>query len=510
MRPAGWALGAVLCALALLLVLQAHSSLRWRIDHDTPLLHYVAWMMREHGAAPYRDIFETSLPGTFAFHWAILATVGDSNLAFRCVDLVLLATVLAATFAFMRRFGTMPALWAVVTFGLIYLWQGEAMSLQKDYVGLVPITWALAAIPADADRPIGLRRLALVGFLFGLAIIIKPHLAMGLPVFLVMLLAPRAPDARPAIGKCLLAASLAAGIPLAVALGWLASQGALASFFEIEWHYLPLHTQIDGFQEVLTGRSRVVYDVDMFFRFGGFGAIFFAALFAAYRMLAHPTAPAWKRGALFLLACTLVYAIYPVPANKFWPYHYMPFVYFCSIAAALGMARVPETSASGRTAGSMAALVLLVAIAMEAHPALMVQALVQEHETGAPLPPRRADEIGDWLRVHLRPGDTVQPLDWTGGAVNGMLLAHAPLATRFLYDYHFYHHVANPYIQQLRTQFMSQLREARPRFVIQVNHGKPWVRGEGTTREFPQLESFLAQDYRPAFEGAGYRILERR
>jgi hypothetical protein len=377
-------------------------------------------------------------------------------------------------------------------------------------VGLIPIAWALAAIPIDAARPIGLWRFALVGFLFGLAIIVKPHLAMGLPVFLVMLLAPRPADARPGIGKCLLAASVAAVVPLATALARLAAHGALASFFDIEWHYLPLHTQINGNQEVLSGFASVVFALDMFFRFGGFGPIFFAALFALYCVLTQSVSPVWRRGALFLLACTLVYAIYPVPANKFWAYHYMPFAYFCSIAAALAMARVPGKPDTSRAAGSMATLVLIVAIAMEVHPALMVETLARQHQTGAPLPQRRADEIGAWLHAHLRPSDTVQPLDWTGGAVNGMLLAHAPLATRFLYDYQFYHHVGNPYIQQLRAEFIGQLQSSRPRFVVQVETEKPWVRGDGTTREFPELQAFLDANYRTATQGAGWRILERR
>ena len=90
-----------------------------------------------------------------------------------------------------------------------------------------------------------------------------------------------------------------------------------------------------------------------------------------------------------------------------------------------------------------------------------------------------------------------------------MLQARAPLATRFMYDFHFYHHVDTPYITRLRRQFLRQLSGARPRFVIQVFEGRPWPGGPGTTREFPLLQEFLNAEYRTVREGETYRILER-
>lgn len=60
---------ALLFVLATTLLIKAYSSLTWRMEHDTPLLYYAAFMMDKHGLIPYRDIFETSMPGTFAFHY---------------------------------------------------------------------------------------------------------------------------------------------------------------------------------------------------------------------------------------------------------------------------------------------------------------------------------------------------------------------------------------------------------------------------------------------------------
>jgi hypothetical protein len=122
----------------------------------------------------------------------------------------------------------------------------------------------------------------------------------------------------------------------------------------------------------------------------------------------------------------------------------------------------------------------------------------------------RVEEIASYLEAHLRPGDTVQPLDWTGGAVHAMLIARARLATPFVYDFHFYHHVSTPYVQELRRRFMARLEAAPPRFVIRIETRKPWVQGEDTTRDFSALQHFLAARYAVGLAGDGYDVLVRR
>jgi hypothetical protein len=120
-----------------------------------------------------------------------------------------------------------------------------------------------------------------------------------------------------------------------------------------------------------------------------------------------------------------------------------------------------------------------------------------------------AIEIADYLTEYLQSGDKVQPLDWTGGVVHAMLLAGAQPATEFLYDFHFYHHVSEPYIQVLRQRFIRQLEKKRPRFIVQyTGDDKPWPKGEETTRDFPELQRILSSDYEVVKTGEKYRIFE--
>ena len=120
------------------------------------------------------------------------------------------------------------------------------------------------------------------------------------------------------------------------------------------------------------------------------------------------------------------------------------------------------------------------------------------------------DEIARFLHSHLHAGDTVQPLDWTSGAVHALWLARAPLATRFVYDFHFYHHVSHPYIIRLRREFIEAITSGKPRFIVDITGDRAWPNGIDTTREFPELKSFMECNYATVSTGMNYRILERK
>ncbi|MGB9722476.1 MAG: hypothetical protein ACP5OO_06925 [Chloroflexia bacterium] len=54
----------------------------------------------------------------------------------------------------------------------------------------------------------------------------------------------------------------------------------------------------------------------------------------------------------------------------------------------------------------------------------------------------------------------------------------------------------------LRAIGGEQLQQARPRFII-TSPNQPWVSGLDTTREFPELEAFIATGYFRVAEGNG-------
>ncbi len=514
--------GLVLAALTLLLVLKAAGSTQWRMEHDTPLLHYAAFLIDEHDLSPYRDIFETSMPGTFLFHVLVGKLFGYGDTAFRRVDLILLSLISLSSFFFMRRFGPRVGWAAAVLFPLIYLGKGNTMSLQRDYLGIVPLAIALWLIPIES-RSVGLRRLAAIGALFGLSALIKPHLAIGLPLFTGALLAIRWRQqvrGRRDLVRCGVATALGFLTPIVLALIWLWSRSCLAEFSDIVFGYLPLHNAITGSRQILLGSDRLSYLFHRTLALGGYGSLAFAGLFASYHVLASAVR---KRGQTastnLVLGCAAAYALYPTLAGKFWSYHYMPTVYFLTLASALALASPRQDPATPRRTsrtirGWLATAILLLAIQLQLNIPKYVHstraALAENYRPKAPKK-GRVDEIAKWLAPRLKPGDTVQPLDWAaGGAIHAMLLAQARPATRYLYDYHFYHHLSRPYIRKLRRFFIADLQAARPRFVTESRVGRPRVKGHDTADSFFELEAFLIDHYRQVRRRKGYIIYERQ
>jgi hypothetical protein len=480
--------------------------------HDTPLLHYVAFLLDRFDYVVYRDVFETSMPGTILFHLAIGKLFGYGDLAFRLVDLAWLGSLLAVTWHLMRRFGRRVAWASVVLFGLSYFQHGQNMSLQRDYLAVLPIS--MAVLLAASRRPwrSPTIQLCLIGLLFGLAATIKPHLAIGLP--LVLLFYWRHPDqiftTVPPVSPWLIGAFALVGffIPVAGAVLWVCSQGAWLYFWEMISQYLSLHLQLTRTHETIFGIDRLRYLIHSHQELGGRSIWLTPACLGVYMAVFEAQLSHKKTSLIYLLiGLAILYSLYPILAGQFFNYHWMPFQYFIVILAALAAIRLPQPSPS-----PFKRLFPILLLGVTLYLGLnLPEGFLGQLEGLAPPPPKygRVDEIASFLQSRLEPGDLVQPLDWTGGAVHAMLLARAKAATPFIYDYHFYHHISHPYIQLLRQRFIQQLTQTKPRFVVAILTDKPWVSGADTSREFKELNDFLTSHYTSSVRNDGYIIYER-
>ena len=519
-----------LMAAATLLLLVAFESLGWRMEHDTPLMHYVAFLMDKYDRVPYRDIFDMNMPGTYAFHYVIGKLFGYGDLGFRIADLGLLSVLLGTTFLFMSRFGRLVSVSSALLFGLLYLPKGQRMSLQRDYIGIIPVALALLCIPARTDSPVRLVRFVIVGLLFGTSFLIKPHLAIGLPVVFGTLVTFRWNSQMKSsldLMKCGAICGISFCVPLLAAITWLVANSAFVPFIDLWVHYLPLYGALTGGIENIEGFDRFFYLIESTIKMrdhlgNPYGILFVAGVFGYYRIFTDPRQS--KANEIFCMCiwiCTCLYALYPILAGKFWSYHYMPLAYFCAISAGLCLSSWPAPIQFRVASLAREALPLLVFLT-----AVTIHLNVQRIALGAlsELPPRpewhapyggRVDAIASWLGNHLQPGDSVQPLDrmvkdgsYRPGVIHAMLISEARLATRFMYDFHFYHHISTPFIQELRKSFMRELREASPRFIIEV-HKNALDPEIDSTLSFPELRTFLDRFYVVVFEGDSYLIRER-
>lgn len=521
-------LAASMCALLFI----GYCSLRWRMALDTPLFYYISFLAHECGYILYRDIFETSMPGSFAFYLTLTKFLGYGDFAFRIFDVCWLSLLLTTTCLIMRPFGRRVSLTAAILNGLAYFQWGPAMSLERDFVGILPIALGIfiAAPRGFIAAPQKRSRISLdagkIGFLFGVSATIKPQLAIGLPAVLIFFFANRRTDgggsgAQPwgqTIKTCFFAA-MGLVLPLAGTVVWIWEMGSFPYLRDMMTSYLPLHLNVSGemivdHHLVLYGTGRMIYMIRKYLEFGDrriWVPLAFMGVLAA-RIAAKPCSEA-NRLLYLLISMCILYTIYPGLSGQFYPYHWMPCQYFIILAASLSVIRMPYDKRTLQLR-LIPVLTLVTGVLLCVESPVDVSGEVRWKQEIMPWVSRegeRVDQIAAFLREqHLQPSDTVQPLDWTGGAIHAMLLAKAKLATRFLYDYHFYHDISNPYIKRLKLQFLEQLARAKPRFVIEVKTWKPALKGYDTTEDFIELKQMLTKDYNVARVGDGYLIHERK
>jgi hypothetical protein len=489
----------ILILLAALLIAQAAFSLQWPIAHDAAPLLYEAFLMQD-GKIPYRDFFDFQMPGSFIAYYLLGAASNFGPVRLRILDLLILAALIVITYFAMRRFGRLPAIAGGILFGLKYLQGGPALALQREYLLLIFISLSLLIGLRDS---LTLKHRLSLGMLFGLSAVIKPHAALGLVPFLLFDIA----DIRQRLSLSLpksawtsiFPAAIGFLIPVSLIGIWLALNDGLLPFFEIALNYWPLYSQINGSMEVTSSAERMSFLLNQAWRLGGSAVWLIPAGVGLYLQ---------RNRQIYLLASlAFVYAVYPALSGQFFPYHYIPFMYTIILAASLALSSDFRPQFKTPHFSLLTSSLLLITVLAAIRPS---QTFIRQFEgKSIATSTDRAAQISKFLEKNLEAGDEVQPLDWTGGTLLAMLETRAPIATSYVFDFYFYHHVSEPYIQSLRADFMSEIQESKPRFIVEVVAiDKPWVSGEDTSREFPELRTFLAEYYSVTMEKEDYIIYE--
>lgn len=492
----------VLILLAALLIAQAAFSLQWPIAHDEAPLFYEAFLM-QNGQVPYKDFFDFQMPGSFFAYYILGILSNFGPLRIRILDLILLAALSIITyFAMQKRFGTSAALAAPILFALKYLQGGPNLSLQREYIVLIFISLSIWIGVTDS---LTFRKRLMLGLLYGMAATLKPHAALGLLPFLLFDIADlrqRRELSLPSLAKqIILPTTIGFAIPISLIALYLAITNSLSPLIDIILNYVPLYTQINGEMAITPSAERTAYLLNQLWRLGGSGLWLIPAAFGIYLNR--------NRQTYLLASLATIYAIYPALTGQFFPYHYIPFIYTIILVASLSLSsnyQLPITNPPSFLF-PLSSTILLATILITVKPSQTFLRQLQGKDIA--IAADRATQISAFLEKNLEPGDQVQPLDWTGGSLLAMLETRAPIATSYVFDFYFYHHVSNPYIQSLRADFMNQLSESKPRFIIEVTAiDKPWVSGEDTSRDFPELRAFLNEYYSVTMEKEDYVIYE--
>jgi len=515
----------LLVPLTLLLLLAAAHSLQWRYVTDAPIMLYMGYLMDVHGYVPYRDFFDMNMPGTYLTYAGIGRYFGYDDLPVRHADLMWLALLLATTALMMRIFG-LRALWlAAVLFGLRYLKYRGAMSLQREYLALLPVALALLCLtlPKVGPRVRGF----FCAFFFAIAATYKPHLLVGYPLTLLYLLHENPPEDRTArawFGRAvhfIFPGAIGGFIPAIAVLVGLAYYGVLGDFFHNTLGYLPLYGGMTGGHTIIDGWDRVQYNLHKYMDLGHNWFWVYSAAAGCYAVFANPNMDARaKRFASLIGGLAFVYSLYPHLSGQFWTYHWLPMMYFLILGTGLCITPFPSKAPLfNRLIPIALGLFMIDNVAdLQDLQRVVPNCVSEQKQTIHPYfnPPLRRprggrpDAIANFLDKNLKEGETVQPLDWAGtGVVHGMLIARAPIATRYVYHFHFFHHVSTEFIQDLRADFIEQFQEAKPRFVVEGRMKLPYCKGDDSARAFPAFRKILKRDYEIVKRGRGFRIWER-
>ena len=175
-------------------------SWRWPLVGDSSLIHYIGFLI-ERGWAPYRDLGDMNMPGSFLIELAAMHLFGMGDLAWRLFDFTLLAIASASFFVITRpqtpgapsttvpsssvgsNNGWIAGLFSSSLFILIHGRDGLAEGGQRD------LTMAICLIAATAFLFLAVRKnsgaaAAAFGLLSGIAATIKPT---SLPLTLAQL-----------------------------------------------------------------------------------------------------------------------------------------------------------------------------------------------------------------------------------------------------------------------------------------------------------------------------------
>ncbi|MGC9291884.1 MAG: hypothetical protein ACP5EP_04070, partial [Acidobacteriaceae bacterium] len=121
-------LGLVLVVCAGIVVLR---TLHWPLVGDASLMHYVVFLM-QHGMAPYRDIVDMNMPGSYMVEWTAMHVFGTGAIGLRLFDFSLLGVAALAMVAIAWPYDWFAALYAAALLLLIHAHDGVDQLAERD------------------------------------------------------------------------------------------------------------------------------------------------------------------------------------------------------------------------------------------------------------------------------------------------------------------------------------------------------------------------------------------
>jgi hypothetical protein len=469
----------------------------WPLISDAVLIRYANHMLQS-GMAPYRQLIDINLPGSYLIDSLATSIFGLSAAGWRAFDLALMLVAIAAMAWVARRSGNSSIGICVGTlFALLHIADGAAQMGQRDLVVGVILLCGFAGLTGSTNRTLRVR-LLVYGLSCGSAGTIKPTALLFVSVALPILFIEWRRN-KAAVFSPLLLLLAGTAFPEAVLGIWLWRKGSFAAFVETAGGLMRYHNSMArhtiGF---LLGHAIPTPIIPLLIP--GLVMLF---LYSDWRRLE-------QQMALIGISCGLIsFCI----QGKAYPYHRYPLLAFMLLLLMLEL----ESALNAHRARKRPLLEVVLSLfiigygALWLGPVSVVKALRYDWRSQPALFQLQADLTA--LAPTLPAGGlnkTVQCLDTMAGCITVLNRMHLLQSTGFIYDCYLFAPGANPVEQDQRRHFIAQLDAKPPRVFIVTNQ---WClnlpNGYKKLDQWPQFSAYLHNYYTLVLERS-WRVTSKK
>jgi Dolichyl-phosphate-mannose-protein mannosyltransferase len=458
--------------LSLCLLIFLVGTLHWPMISDATFVHYALFLMHQ-GMAPYRDIIDINMPGTYLAEDIVTHIFGNGALGWRLFDFTLLAISTFAMAVILKPYGRFEGFFAGAIFALMHGADGPAQSGQRDLVIAVLLLAGCASL-FEGLRKSAWIGVAFFGFCLGSAATIKLQAAF---FGIAMLLAVAYACYKRNLPNGLYLSSGIAGFlvsPIA-SLVFLIHQNALHVFTSITQELVLYHASM--------GRHSMAFLVSH-----AIPALFLPLVLIALWMAARDRFWLTFEGFSVLLGACFGFISFCLQ-GKAYPYHRYPLLVFLWVLIASQFS-ISLKSTEGKR---ILAVVGIAYAVLWLAPAAMMKSLRYNVDDERSLVQLRSD-ILDAGEPEL--AGKIQCLDTTAGCLTVLDQLQLTEATGAIYDCYLFAPTDNPVRLQVREQFWRELTKERPKIFIVTNQ---WCfdlpSGYKKLDQWPQFQDFLGTHY---------------
>ncbi len=465
-----------------------YKSIHWQLMLDASIMPYINFLMA-HGMAPYRDIIDINLPGSYFIDGWAMHVFGGGDLGLRLYDFFLLGVLTASLIVISLPYDWFAGLLAGVLFLLVHGLEGPPNAAQRELVmvTVIMVGYALLFISARRQKP---WLMLPFGFFIGLAASLKPTAApLGLILLLMMAVAlkKKMVTAKPYLGFGLLGLIVA----LLMNLEFLFKYHVFGAFFATAKRLVPYYASIGN-----ASFSALVHNLlprRMLVPLAG-GLIF---------ALINRSRNRWENWERLALGLGILFGAFSfVAQGKLFDHHAYAFKVFVYLWFALECTKAMRVKGWRHVAGLTAiGLVMLVVIPNYTRRVAWIMPLNDQPDA------LKSDliRLGGSTLQHQ-----VQCLDMVDGCYSTLYRLHLLPNTGFMGDYMFFGPIGSPPLPHYRDMFWNDLHKNPPKIIVMTNQWLCEPNSFAKTNQWPQLAAYLNSAYTldvtRSFATSAYRI----